>query len=294
MQSPKDAILNWLKPVMPAAGLDWLQERARKFSSGAPDSYAYSSYGAALRHSGKGPLALPAGELRLAKELVPGWNPSDWTSDQAARIFLLLALPPVPGSARLIDRIYDTADLGEAVAVQKALPLLPLPAGHVARARAGARSSARVIFEAVAIRNPFPSLHFDLEGWNQLIGKAVFMDVPIAEIPGLEARANPGLAGILLDLADERRAARRPVNPDTWRCVAPFADDRAINSLLLALTGGTQRETEAAAAALAACPHPDASRLLASWSSERLSSSIPGSIGNTEPPEGRRGPRRRS
>ena len=53
--------------------------------------------------------------------------------------------------------------------------------------------------------------------------KALFVDAALHPIVGLDARANPTLARMLLDFADERRAAGRPVPAELWRCTLPFA-----------------------------------------------------------------------
>ena len=54
----------------------------------------------------------------------------------------------------------------------------------------------------------------------------------------------------------------RPVSPELWRCVGPFADDHsALNDIQRALDG-MPLEAKAAALALAASPLPEAKRIL--------------------------------
>ena len=62
-------------------------------------------------------LSFEASNAKLF-EAVPDWTPTDWTCAEAARILILLSLPPNPQSAQLMDQIYQTADVGEAVALQ--------------------------------------------------------------------------------------------------------------------------------------------------------------------------------
>ena len=89
----------------------------------------------------------------------------------------------------------------------------------------------RVVFEAVAHRNPYPAEHFAEPAWNQLVLKALFVGSPLDPIVGLDARRNPTLARMLCDYAHERWAASRPVSPELWRCVGPFATGPMLDGL---------------------------------------------------------------
>ena len=259
-----ELIHSWLAARLSPEALTWLGDKATLLSSGAPEKSVFPAYSAALRHSGKNSLNLDAAALQLAASVVEGWNPGDWTADQAARIFLLLALPPSEASAVLMARLYQTADVGEAVALQKALPLLPNPTAHMAWARDGIRSNIQLVFEAVSLRNPYPARHFDDVGWNQMVTKTFFMESPLDQVWGLERRINAPLGQILTDLAHERWAAGRSFSPLLWRCVGPVAEPRALKDLEKVLAQGSAAEKRAAALALASCPDPEAARLLAS------------------------------
>ena len=65
-----------------------------------------------------------------------------------------------------------------------------------------------------------------------MVLKALFVDSALAPITGLDERANPELARILIDYARERWAAGRPVTPELWRPVKPFMEDPAIKAEL--------------------------------------------------------------
>ncbi len=223
--SPQEFILDCLAIRLQPAAMAWLEKSAAQLRQPCESKFVFAAFSSSVRHSGKGPLALDDRELAMAKDLVPGWNPKDWTLDEAARIHLLLCLPPVPESAHRMDLIYQTADLGEGLALMKALPLLPNPLDHLSRAREGARSNVKSQFEAVALRNPYPADHFDEIAWNQLISKAVFVDSPLDEIVGLDRRANAALKQILVDLIKERRAAGRGFSPLIFRCMGAFAGE---------------------------------------------------------------------
>ena len=119
------------------------------------------------------------------------------------------------------------------------------------------------VFEAVVHRNPFPRAMFDQNAWNQMVLKALFIGSRLDPIQGLDERANPDLASMLVDYAHERWAAGRPVSPELWRCVGPFADERALDAFARVLDSGQSRERLAAALALRTCSQPRAREILA-------------------------------
>lgn len=213
----------------------WLASACAGLSAGASPSAFFTAFASAGRRAGK-VLLLPDEDLRAeADKVVPGWDPSGWTLAEAARALILLSLPPGPAGAKLMDQLYETADVGEAVALLKALPLLPDPELHLARAREGARSNVKSQFEAVALRNPYPARHFDEAAWNQLVAKALFVGSPLDLIFGLYARGNPALARMLVDHVAERTAAGRPYDQALWNCVDPHAQAAGVAARAAAL-----------------------------------------------------------
>jgi hypothetical protein len=123
----------------------------------------------------------------------------------------------------------------------------------------------RAIFEAVAHNSPFPRERFDENRWNHMVLKALFIDSRLAPIQGLDERANPELARIMRDYAHERWAAGRPVTPELWRCVGPFADSAdALSDLKRLAESPLETDRQAAALALSASPAPEAANLLGS------------------------------
>jgi hypothetical protein len=260
--SAQTLLLDWLKSRLAPEAFAWLEGKAALLAAGAPEKTVSIAFSACVRYSGKAPLGLTTVALQAARAAVPGWNPSDWTCDQAARIFLLIALPPNPASAAMLDRLYETADVGEAVALQKALAVLANPKGHLARAREAIRSNIKAVFEAIALRNPYPAEQFDEVGWNQMVVKTFFVESPVHEIEGIDRRVNPPLARMLSDLAHERWAAGRAFSPELWRCVGPCADERGLEDLQKVLSRGSPPEKRAAALALRSCPDPRAALIL--------------------------------
>jgi hypothetical protein len=88
------------------------------------------------------------------------------------------------------------------------------------------RSSVQTIFEAIACENPFPAARFPELNFNQMVLKALFTDVRLERIVGLDARVTSELRRMADAYASERRAAGRSVPPDIDRLTGPQEDDR--------------------------------------------------------------------
>jgi hypothetical protein len=87
-----------------------------------------------------------------------------------------------------------------------------------------------------------------------MVVKAFFIGSTLWPIQGLDQRANPRLARMLVGLAQERWAAQRPVSGEVWRCVAPHADREGIAALAYGWARGNDRERLAIALALQTSP----------------------------------------
>mgnify|MGYP001160457972 FL=1 len=263
-RSPVTLLCKWLEQRLPPESAAWFSEQFQKLQKGAPERDLYIALGYAIRKLGKADLALGPAELDEAQSVRPGWNPGDWSIDQAARLAFVLA-DGLDGQAfkNRIEQLFRTADIGELITFYRGLPLYPNPELHVAQAREGTRSAMQPIFEAVAHRNPYPKEQFDENAWNHMVLKALFIGSRLDPIDGLDERANPRLMRMLCDYAHERWAAGRPVSPELWRCVGPHADANAVADLERVLTTGNAVERQAAALALAAAPIPSAGEVLA-------------------------------
>jgi hypothetical protein len=262
---PVELLRVWLDARLPSSAQTWLTSGVERLCASGADRDLYVLAGLVTRHVGKEPLALGPEELDAAHASRPGWDPSEWTLDQAARIYLLVA-STADGSdtSRRLDRLCSAGDVSELIAFYRGLPLYPDPARHALRAAEGVRSNMRVVFEAVAHRNPYPSEQFAEPAWNQLVLKALFVGSRLDPIVGLDARRNATLARMLCDYARERWAASRAVHPELWRCVGPFASGDTLNLVRRLFERGSETEREAAALALRDSSDPDALRLLES------------------------------
>lgn len=255
----------WLATRLPAEATAWLAGGIDRMRASGADRDLYLLFSLASRKVGTRALALTAAELAAASACRPGWDPCEWTLDQATRVYLLLASTTDGAeTSRRLDRLCSAADIWELVALYRGLPLYPGAPLHVLRAAEGVRSNMRVVFEAVAHRNPYPAEQFGEPAWNQMVLKALFVGSRLHPIVGLDARRNALLARMLCDYAHERWAASRPVSPELWRCVGPFASGALLDDFRRLLERGTAVEQQAAALALLDASDPAATRLLES------------------------------
>ncbi len=259
----RDLLRSWLRRQMPAATAQWFETQFEKLASDPSDRNLHIFLGLIPRRLGKEDLALDDDDLAAAAAARDGWDPRGWSLDEAARI---LVLGGAHGSnAGFAERFADlcrSADVAEAIALYRGLPLYPASDALDDQAAEGVRSNIRAIFEAVAHRNPYPRQRFDESRWNQMVLKALFIGSTLAPIQGLDARANPELAKILSDYAHERWAAGRPVTPELWRCIGPFAAGAALSDLERVAGSDDENERKAAALALSASPAEAARDLL--------------------------------
>ena len=261
--TPLELVGQWLAARLPESAAAWLANGIERCRAGIVDRDLYLLMSAVSRHVGNAPLALDDAELAAGSASRPGWDPRDWTLDQAVRVHLLCASTSDGAQMSLrLDRLCSAADVGELVAFYRGLPLYPDQPRYALRAAEGIRSNMRVVFEAVAHRNPYPAEQFAEAAWNQLVLKALFVGSRLAPIVGLDSRRNPTLGRMLCDYAHERWAASRPVSPELWRCVGPFAAGPVLEDLVRLFERGTAGEQQAVALALGEATDPEAARLL--------------------------------
>ena len=246
--------------------LEWLDAKGTQIAGAKGPSAFFMAFSAVPRFVGKADLAWSSEELERAGTLRKSWSPQHWSSDQAARALLLLSLPVEDRERYLktLNQLFQAADVAELVALYQSLPLMAYPEQHVLRAAEGIRSNMTTVFDAVALRNPYPFEHLEEEAWNQLILKAVFIGRPLHPIVGLDQRTSLELARMLIDYAHERWSAGRTVTPEIWRLIGPHADAPMLEDLSKTLADAEPQQQEAAALALSHCPLPQARKLLES------------------------------
>jgi len=284
LRSATELLRLWLSQQVTREGFIWLEQKrqqvaeaaslpqaddrkdqacAERIAGSRSERVFYTAFSAVPRYTGKQDLVLTEEDLQAATAVRPGWYPGHWSLDQAARTLLVLTLPQTPETYwRSLERLFTTADVGELVALYQSLPLLPDPERYTAQAAEGVRSNMTLVFNAVALRNPYPADYFNELAWNQMVLKAVFVGSPLYLIQGLDRRANRELARMLTDYAHERWAAKRSVTPELWRAVGPFVSPQITAALEKVLADPEPTQQEAAALACAQSPLPEAQALL--------------------------------
>ena len=258
-------LAGWVRRALDAEPAAWFETTLAAIAREGGERDLARAVGLAPRRLGKSDLVLAPGDLERAQALRAGFDPAGLTVDQAARIAFLLAADgrdDAAFAARLLD-LFRTADVSESIAYLRGLPLFSGGRALLPVAAEGVRSAVKPVFEAIAHRNPYPAETFEQGAWNQMVLKALFIGSSLAPIRGLAERANPELAQVLVDYAHERWAAGRPVSPELWLCVGPFAEGPMLDDLARVLTTGTVEERAAARAALQASPSAEAGAILA-------------------------------
>jgi hypothetical protein len=151
----------------------------------------------------------PAALAALAR---PHHTLTDWV--RAALLMRALAGLAAERGPALVLRLLEGGEIGEQESVLRTLSFLPEPERFLETGLAACRTNARRVFEAIACENAFPAAHFPALGFEQMVLKAVFIEVAVSRIEGLAARTTPELRRMAEDYASERRAAGRSVPDD--------------------------------------------------------------------------------
>jgi hypothetical protein len=245
----------WVLRATDARGIAWFRGAVVEVAHAAGDRELGVAIGLAPRRLGKAGLSLGADDLAQAAALRKDFEPGDWSVDQLARVALMVASYRDQASfAERFDRFCATAEINELIALCRGLPVYPAAALIEPRAREAIRSGIRPVFEAVAHRNPYPSEVFAEDDFNQMVVKAVFIETSLWPIQGLDRRGNPRLARMLVALAQERRAAGRPISSEIWRCIAPHLAAEAIAAMTHAWDTGADKDRFGIALALKVAP----------------------------------------
>lgn len=244
-------------------GRKWLEKQLTKIVDQKGGRSLQLAFGMIPRFTQKKSFNLSKEQVAEGQELVPDIRPDSWSLLVAARILCLLHLPYEESIfVEQIEKIFDTADEGEATALYAGIPLYPFPKAFIARASEGVRTNMTSVFDAIVLRNPFPKQYFGENAWNQMFLKAIFTNRPIHHIQGIEERANAALAQIISDYAHERWAAGRDVTPEIWRPIGPFLTIELLPDIAKLCSSMEILEQKAAVLSCQASSLPEAQQLL--------------------------------
>ncbi len=151
----------------------------------------------------------PVAEAELPMVVTAHWS----LRDVARAVLVLEAFARSDAHQALLRVLMQTGGGEEQQSLLKMLSWLPDPARFIALAVDMCRTNAVPVFAAIANHNPFPAAFFPEPNFNQLVLKAMFVEVPVELIDGLAERVNPELVRMANDFAAERKAAGRSIPP---------------------------------------------------------------------------------
>ncbi len=206
--------------------LSWIRSQGEKIEKSGDSNSLFISFSQASRYFKKVSVSPSKDFESKIKSNYANLEVSYWNFLQIARTYLVMQLPLEKGKwFKTVNQLFETGDLYEQQALFAALPVLPFQEELIPRAIDGLRTNISLVFDAIALNNPFPPTYFPESNWNQMVLKAIFMQRPLYRIQNLDERRNPALAAIARDFAHERWAAGREVMPELWRLVSPFVND---------------------------------------------------------------------
>ena len=253
MTGARELLAEMLAKRLPKPAFAWLAAAIAEVAGGVDAARFAKLISLASRYVAKQPLAPTTEEIGWAFDACEGWNPERWSVLDAARVELVFGRPDLaePTASESLEEAFRYGDVGELGALYRSLQFLPRPEQFVWRAGEGCRSSMRSVFEAAACDNGFPVRNFSDLAWRQLVIKALFVEAPLWRVYGLDTRLDSELARMALDLAEERRSAKRQVQPELWLCLGNHGGERGMASIERELARANTLGRCAAAIALA-------------------------------------------
>lgn len=250
-----------------AENILWLNHQAALIKQEETAAKLNLAFAFVPRKTGHNPLNISDEEQEEISTLAPGFSLQGWTIDRLTRLWLLLQVPSTDKSTycNKIDGLFKTAEMNEQIALYSAFYFFAYADEWKHRCTEGIRSNIGSVLEAIMYNNPYPAKYLDEKAWNQLVLKAFFTEKDINRVVGLDERSNKELAITLLDYASERWAAHREVNPQLWRLVAKFLDERSLPYFKKLLNSYDEKENQAAALALSQSTFGPATELLAQY-----------------------------
>lgn len=227
-QIPSNTLETLLIPRLGAPALAFWNKSRDELAAGVSTNRFAALIALASRHAKRVELKLDATELNAVDELAPGLNLRDWNLLELLRVGLITARKDLTEAsfAEDFEAQFVYADEGETCALYRSLALLPAGERFVWRAGEGCRTNMVNVFSAIALDTPYPAEHFGDTAWKQLVMKSLFLELPLWRVLGLEQRRSADLTRMVLDFAEERESAGRPISNSLWLCLGPHDAER--------------------------------------------------------------------
>lgn len=225
LQLRRDLLSRALIAVASPAARAWLVEARRRLAeSTQPPAELQRLSAAAGRALGHEPLTDPL----IIPTAAGGIAINQFTLAAAGRLALAIeTLERVPrGTTTWLHDYFRAGDETEQAALVRGLALLSDDGRLKPIAADAGRSNVVALFRALALDNPYPAAYYGVREFNQLVLKALFLELPIARVHGLRERANRELSHMCEDYVEEREAAGRAVPADIWLALLPHASAR--------------------------------------------------------------------
>jgi len=158
-----------------------------------------------------------------------------WNTDEAARVILLQTYIDSTQNSHYdaIWQAYRIGDEKEKAAYIKGLSILDPEGELLDIALHTGRTNNVYLFSSIALNNPYPAKHYDNRAFEQLVLKALFLDLNINHIRSLPQRLRENLSNVCMDLVHERLAADRNPPTSIWLAIDIRHLDDASQTLYL-------------------------------------------------------------
>lgn len=151
-----------------------------------------------------------------------------WSLADLIRAAIVDKIKSLPENEYLeaIEKIYRIADTSEQCSVLKILAIAQYKEKLIHIARSCVRTNIPHVLAALCCGNPYPYEYFTDQEFNNMVLKAVFMNISIANIYGLSQKTNGALSGMANQYIDEREAANRDFPCELWLIACPFSQGK--------------------------------------------------------------------
>jgi hypothetical protein len=229
--TPRSWILKWGKELLTAEDLSWLDAQVKSIHD-APTLYFSTFSLCARRFDQECPATVkPNMDPKGPEPVSQIWQPSNWSHCTLARAMIIAQLKL---DWRTFDSTFSTADLKENMDLYRLLCLFiddDNSTSLCARLGEGLRTNTVPIFIACAFHSHLPASLLPEEAWNQMILKALFLDLDPSSVVDQNRRQNDALDFMLLRYASEKAYASREIPDHLWNLMQSALGSKTKNSI---------------------------------------------------------------